>query len=628
MAEVIVGIDLGTTNSLIAICDGMGARVLAGPDGERILPSVVRYEPDGGVVVGARAKREAAQNLGATVSSVKRLMGRSPRDAREDLAHLPYTVVEGKRRTARIKLPSGREVSPEEVSAAILAALRERASVALGVEVRKAVVTVPAYFDDAQRLATRDAGRLAGLDVVRIVNEPTAAALAYGLGAAKHPAPKMVAIYDLGGGTFDISILRITPADDGGSPSIFQVLATSGDTRLGGDDFDHLLELHLAALAGGERGLAPWEAIDAGTRSALAQAAVAVKHRLSQEETAEAVVALPGGAPWRRQITRAEFEALVQPLVDRTLRACDGAIRDASRAPGGGGTLDAVIMVGGATRMPIIRREVSAMFGMPAYTAIDPDEAVALGAAVQGSILAAGAGASALLLDVVPLSLGIETTGGGNAKLILRNSTIPARASERFSTSVDGQSSVKVHVIQGEREMAADCRSLGQFELRGIPPMPAGIPQLEVQFLVDANGVLNVSAVEHRSGRRAELQVVPSHGLTREEVERLERESFAHAREDMERHRIADLVVNAGLDVKWISERLAKFGDRLADGERRDVEGHLARVRGLIERARVDWTSVPGNELHAAKEALARSSLRLQEISIAQSLREAGIEGR
>jgi molecular chaperone DnaK (HSP70) len=617
--EPIVGIDLGTTNSLVAVYEGGRPRILPDAQGRSLLPSVVRYEAAGAglrTVVGWEARERAAEFAGATIASVKRLMGRSREDAREDLRFLAYEVVEGPHRTARVRIVlEGREVvvSPQEVSAATLRALKDQASAALGREVRKAVVTVPAYFDDAQRQATRDAGRLAGLEVVRIVNEPTAAALAYGLGlreSASGGAMRTVAVYDLGGGTFDISILRLVPGSDAAATDIFQVIATAGDTHLGGDDVDHMLVERWRAELAGE--------LPAAARQALKHAAERAKIELSEQESAEVSVEIEG-TMLRRVVTRAEFEAMIEPWIARTLRACERALRD-SRRQLEGARVDAVVMVGGSTRIPAVRRRVQEFFGLPPYTALDPDQVVALGAAVQAGILSGEAGGS-LLLDVIPLSLGIETAGGAAAKLIMRNSAVPARATDMFSTSVDGQTSIKLHVVQGEREMAADCRSLGEFHLRGLPPMPAGVPQVEVEFLVDASGVLNVSAHERRSGRRAAVQIVPNHGLTREEVDRMEAEAFAHAREDMTRHRVVDLVTSSRLDMKWIGERLERYREKLVPGYAAELEAKIETLRRMAEAAERDWRSVDPDAFYSAKNDLDRSSVRLQEVGIAESLR-------
>ncbi|MAD19029.1 MAG: hypothetical protein CMJ52_02265 [Planctomycetaceae bacterium] len=618
--DPIVGIDLGTTNSLVAFADAAGPRILhldaeldpSAPDGG-LVPSVVRYRGEAVEAVGRVAAAGLEDHATRTVYSVKRYMGRRFEDRADDAAASPYRVVAGSRGLAGIEI-DGRVRSPEEISADLLAHLRDRASEALGVPVRRAVVTVPAYFDDAQRQATRDAGRIAGIDVVRILNEPTAAALAYGIGARGDA--ETIVIYDLGGGTFDVTVLEVMPAEsDSDEEAIFRVLATAGDTHLGGDDFDRVLveDLHEEAMADPDperraRRLAVLRAVGSRAKVALSDAE-ATRIRLDGR----------GLVPdLDRTLDRPGFESAARPLVDRTLEACARALKDAGLERT---AVDRVVLVGGSTRMPMIREAVESWFDRPAYVALDPDRVIALGAAVQGSILA-GTRRDALLLDVIPLSLGLETAGGAVAKLVVRNTMVPTRAVEMFSTSVDGQLNVGLHVVQGEREMVSDCRSLARFELRGLPPMPAGIPQIEVAFNVDANGVLGVEAVERRSGRRARVQVVPSNGLTRDEVDRIEADSLEHARDDMLVHRVVDLAVNASLDVKWITEALDRVREDVAPDVTKAVESGLASLQSLITRAREDPRSVDPDAFHQAKDRLDRASMPVHEASIARSLRD------
>ncbi len=589
-----------------------------GKDHPDLVPSVIRYAGDAVEAVGTDAAADLKTHPARTVFSVKRFMGRSFSDRSEEASMVPYAVVEGPRGLASVEI-DGRIRTPQEISADLLVHLRDRASTALGQTVKRAVITVPAYFDDSQRQATRDAGRLAGLEVVRILNEPTAAALAYGIGT--RGATETIIVYDLGGGTFDVTVLQVMPpeSDDAEGESIFRVLATAGDSRLGGDDFDRVLiqDLIEEAIAGGDD-------VDRSHRLALLRE-VGARAKIALSEADATQLILDGGGVLPdvdRLLTRAAFEEAAQPLVERTLEACRRAVKDAGLKIT---EIDRVVLVGGSTRMPMIREAVEKWFGSPGYVALDPDRVIAMGAAVQASVLA-GIRRDALLLDVIPLSLGLETAGGAVAKLVVRNTMVPTRAVEMFSTSVDGQVNVALHVVQGEREMVADCRSLSRFELRGLPPMPAGIPQIEVTFNVDANGVLGVEAVERRSGRRARVQVLPSHGLTREEVAQIEADSYTHAREDMLVHRVVDLAVNAALDVKWIQEALSRVRDVLPGSTTDAVESHLVIVEGLIASARENPRAVDADAFQAAKESLDRASMPVHEAAITRSLRDDGIE--
>ncbi len=612
--DPIIGIDLGTTNSLVSYCDEKGPRIIPDAQGRALLPSVVRFDEATGqpLAIGHEARDHAVEFPHQTVFSIKRLMGRGIDDARDELDYLPYEVIAGEHNTARVKI--GRHViSPQEISAMILRQLRKQAEAHFGHAVGRAVVTVPAYFDDAQRQATRDAGRLAGLEVLRIVNEPTAASLAYNLGQRHEDAT--VAVFDLGGGTFDVSILRLQhtakDGEAGGRASVDQVLATAGDTHLGGDDVDRMIVELIQAEIRSEFG----EDIEfpPSTRQAFRKFAEAAKIRLSQADSAAIEVALGQDRTYRRKLRRDELEAMMMPWLDRALAACRRCLKAARLTPN---DIERVIMVGGSTRIPLVRQRVAELFDTDPYTALNPDEVVALGAAVQASILA-GVNRDMLLLDVIPLSLGIETMGGAVAKLITANSTIPCKATERFSTYVDGQTNVKIHVLQGERELVADCRSLGRFDLTGIPPMPAGLPKITVTFLVDANGVLNVSAMEERSGKAASVQIVPNHGLTRQEVAAMEAASFAHAREDMTAHRLIDLRNQARLDIRNIQRQIQRVADRLDPAYRGEINAKVALVQTFIDQ--------PAPDADAFAKALTdmdHATLRLAELAITKTLEE------
>ena len=520
--EPIVGIDLGTTNSLVAIGEAAGPRCLLDESGDPFVPSVVTLA-DGRIVVGRAARELAVEHPRTTIYSIKRLMGRKPSDLSEaERRSLPYEVVASDRDLVQVRV-GDRTLAPEEISALILRELKQRASKALGREVRKAVITVPAYFDDAQRQATRLAGRLADLDVVRIVNEPTAAALAYGLDRSKSGS---IVVYDLGGGTFDVSVLELR---DG----IFRVRATAGDTQLGGDDFDRKLMQRLLERL--PAGTAPDPSLLQASKLAAERAKIELS---SRDRVTFGVADERSGATLESTVTRAGFEALVAPEVERTLSSCRRALSDAELSAS---DVRAVVLVGGSTRVPLVRRRVEEFFGRKPYTGIDPDQVVALGAAVQADILRGAHGRDMLLLDVIPLSLGIETYGGAVAKVLMRNTPIPAQASDTFTTHVANQTAIDLHVLQGERELVKDCRSLGRFRLRGLPPLQAGMVRVDVRFVVDENGVLTVHARERFTAIEASIEVVPSYGLTDDEVARMVDESFRFARADFEAHQRIDL---------------------------------------------------------------------------------------
>ena len=608
----VVGIDLGTTNSLVAYVRDGAPYVIRDASGDGLVPSVVSRGDEGTIFVGREAQRRLLTAPGRTAYSVKRFMGRGVDDVRDEAALLPFRVGGEPGGVVRIGLGDS-EFTPPELSAFVLRELRQRAEDhfrdqgEFDYEVDRAVITVPAYFNDAQRTATRDAGRIAGLEVLRIISEPTAASLAYGLEKRDRG---LIAVYDLGGGTFDISILRV---EDG----VFHTLATNGDTHLGGDDIDRvLIETVLSELAGSKEQDPAYTALVQAIRKSVIQAKWDLSEHEETEIRVESSPALPNG--YRRQITRAEFETMIRPLVDRTVGPVTQALTDAGVEPS---EIDEVVLVGGSTRIPLVRRLVADRFGRTPHSDLNPDEVVALGAAVQADILITGR-REMLLLDVTPLSLGIETIGGVVSKIIMRNSTIPASGREMYTTSVDNQTAVDIHVLQGERELVADCRSLAHFKLRGIPPMPAGLPRIEVGFQIDANGILSVGARELRTGIEQAIEVKPSYGLTDQEVERMLLDSFEHAAADfdarllIETRNEAETVINA-------TEKSLRRPDFEAIARAELTPVDVDRIHAALSDLKQAMTSTERDVIHEKTDALNHATRHLAEVVMNRSVREA-----
>jgi Fe-S protein assembly chaperone HscA len=590
----IVGIDLGTTNSLVAYLDAAtGApRCIPGPYGSTLCPSVVSLDADGSIIVGEPARRRLLTQPERTIYSVKRLMGRGPADVQNELTLFPFRIDPSNKNVIRVRL-GDRIFTPPEISSFILRELRNWAESYFNETVDRAVITVPAYFNDAQRQATKDAGRIAGLEVLRLVNEPTAAALAYGLHEKQRGT---VAVYDLGGGTFDISVLKLISTTEG---DIFQVLSTNGDTHLGGDDIDNLLQafVHEQILQHDQIDFSPHGELAQELRKQL----IELKHRLSENDKATLRFPLPNGRLFEHEFTRGALEALIRPVVDRTMAPVRQALADAQLGPE---QIEEVVLVGGTTRTPLVRRTVQEYFDRKLHTELNPDEVVALGAAVQANILDRGV-QNMLLLDVTPLSLGIETYGGAVAKIIPRNSTIPASAQELYTTGVDNQTGIDIHVLQGERELAKDCRSLARFTLR-IPSAPAGLPRVEVKFLIDANGILQVGAKDVRTGEEHSIEVQPSYGLGDAEIERMLEESIEYAEQDFAERQLIEARTESESILTATAKGLANAkAAELGEAERANVRQSVGALEEAVKGSDYKLIRKKIDELNRTTEHLA-----------------------
>ncbi|HRQ56980.1 MAG TPA: molecular chaperone DnaK [Azoarcus taiwanensis] len=611
----IIGIDLGTTNSCVSVMEGGKAKVIENSEGARTTPSVVAYAEDDEILVGAPAKRQAVTNAKNTLFAIKRLIGRrfDEKEVQKDIDLMPFTIAKADNGDAWVEA-RGKKIAPPQVSAEVLRKMKKTAEDYLGEPVTEAVITVPAYFNDSQRQATKDAGRIAGLEVKRIINEPTAAALAFGMD--KKPGDSKIAVFDLGGGTFDVSIIEIADLD---GEHQFEVLATNGDTFLGGEDFDQRIIDYVVTEFKKEQGVDLKNDVLALQR--LKEAAEKAKIELSSGSQTE--INLPyitadasGPKHLAIKITRAKFEALVEDLIARTIEPCRVALKDAGLKVT---DIDDVILVGGQTRMPKVQEKVKEFFGKEPRKDVNPDEAVAIGASIQGGVLQ-GEVKDVLLLDVTPLSLGIETLGGVMTKLIQKNTTIPTKASQVFSTADDNQSAVTIHVLQGEREMASGNKSLGQFNLSDIPPAPRGMPQIEVTFDIDANGILHVSAKDKATGKENKITIKANSGLSDEEVERMVQDAAAHAEEDKKAHELVDARNQCDALIHSVKKAVAEHGDKLDDGEKAAIETALKEAEEAIK-------GTDKAVIEAKSEALATASQKLGEKMYAQSQAEAGAAG-